>query len=90
MGNATISHTIDDGFILKGNYRGKDYVIQRSPLQIDGLHVEYDYFRIKRDDCFVINTNSDSFFLYPKKKNVITKLAFATEELFLYKKNNIK
>ena len=90
LGNATISHTIDDGFILKGNYRGKDYVIQRSPLQIDGLHVEYDYFRIKRDDCFVINTNSDSFFLYPKKKNVITKLAFATEELFLYKKHNIK
>lgn len=40
-------------------------------------------FIIKRDDCFVINTENDSYFCYPSKKNVVTKLAFATEEMFL-------
>jgi hypothetical protein len=54
---------------------------------MEALHVEYDYFRIRRDDCFVINTEDDSFFIYPTKKNIITKLAFATEEMFLLTKN---
>lgn len=45
-------------------------------------------FIIKRDDCFVINTENDSYFCYPSKKNVVTKLAFATEEMFLLSKGN--
>ena len=40
-------------------------------------------FIIKRADCFVINTENDSYFCYQSKKNVVTKLAFATEEMFL-------
>lgn len=45
-------------------------------------------FIIKRDDCFVINTENDSYFCYPSKKNVVNKLAFATEEMFLLSKGN--
>ena len=54
---------------------------------MEALHVEYDYFRIRWADCFVINTEDDSYFIYPTKENVVTKLAFATEELFLLNKN---
>ena len=89
LGKGSIVHNIEEGFVLKGHYNKQDYLIKRNPLQIEGLHVEYDYFRIKRDDCFVINTENDSFFCYPTKKNVVTKLAFATEELFLHKLNNL-
>lgn len=87
LGKGTIRHNKEEGWVLEGNFRGQDYRIIRTPVQMEALHVEYDYFRIKRDDCFVINTEDDSFFIYPTKKNIITKLAFATEEMFLLTKN---
>jgi hypothetical protein len=30
-----------------------------------------------------ISTENDSFYCFPEKQNVVTKLAFATEEIFL-------
>ena len=90
LGKGKITHDPEKGFILTGNYNNSDYYIQRNPLEINGLHVEYDYFRIRKDDCFVINTENDSFFCYPKKENVITKLAFATEIIHLRKLKEIK
>lgn len=90
LGKGEIIHSIEEGFVLKGNYNKQAYLIQRKSLELEGLHVEYDYFRIKKDDCFVINTENDSYFCYPKKTNIVTKLAFATEELYLYKLNSFK
>ena len=87
LGKAQITHSIKEGFILKGNYRNQDYEISRKPLQADSLHVEYDYFRIRRDDCFVINVEDDCFFCYPKNKKVVTKLAIATEEIYKFNIN---
>ena len=49
---------------------------------IYSLHVEYDWCYVKPFDCFDISTENDSFFCYPKRENVITKLAFATEILY--------
>lgn len=82
LGKGKIVQNKEDGFILTGHYNDEDYKIIRAPLQINSLHVEYEYFRIKRADCFVINTENDSFFCYPKKENIITKLAFATEIIY--------
>ena len=90
LGKGSISLDSENGFILKGNHNNSDYCINRRPLDINGLHVEYDYFRIRRDDCFVLNTNNDSFFCYPKQKNIVTKLAFATEIIHLRKLNAIR
>ena len=87
LGKAKVRHTLEEGFVIEGNYRDQDYKITRTPVQLEALHVEYDYFRIRRDDCFVINTEDDSYFCYPRKKNIISKLAFATEEMFLLTKN---
>ncbi len=82
LGNAKLTHDIDEGFIIEGHYNGKDYRIQRKPIEINSLHVEYDFQHIKPFDCIDISTENDSFYCYPTKPNVITKLGFATEILY--------
>jgi hypothetical protein len=82
LGAATLTHDPENGFVLKGNYRGEDYLVERKPLGMYGVHVEYDYCYIKPFDCFDISTENDSFYCYPTRENVITKLAFATEIIY--------
>ena len=82
LGKATLTHDVENGFVLSGHYRGKDYRIQRTPLEINSLHVEYDFPHIKPFDCVDISTENDSFYCFPQKQNVVTKLAFATEEIY--------
>ena len=85
LGKATLTHSAENGFILEGCYNGEDYRIIRTPLENNSLHIEYDYCYIKPFDCVDISTENDSFYCYPTKQNVITKLAFATE--IIYQKN---
>lgn len=82
LGEATLTHSVDGGFTLKGTYNGEEYVIKRPPQSMYGVHVEYDYCYIKPFDCIDISTENDSFYCYPEKENVITKLSFATEEIY--------
>lgn len=82
LGKAKFTHDIENGFIIEGFYRGKPYRINRAPLQINSLHVEYDFPHIKPFDCVDISTEDDSFYCFPTKQNVITKMAFATEVLY--------
>ena len=90
LGKATLSHDPENGFILTGHYRGRDYRIQREPLQINSLHVEYDFPHVKPFDCVDISTENDSFYCFPTKQNVVTKLAFATEIIYQRKENEAK
>ena len=83
LGKAHITHDPENGFILEGTYRGEIYRIPRRPLEINSLHLEYDHLHLKPFDCFDITTENDSFFCYPSQKNVLTKLGFATEEIYL-------
>ena len=85
LGKATLTHDSENGFLLKGFYRGKEYVVNRNPLQTNSLHIEYDYCYIKPFDCVDISTENDSLTCYPVKQNVVTKLAFATEEIYKLK-----
>ena len=83
LGKASITHDAENGFVIKGRYNGEDYLIHRSPLQTNSLHIEYDWYRVRRDDCIDVSTENDSFYCYFKtKKNVVTKLAFATEAIY--------
>ena len=82
LGRAKFSHTIDGGLTIEGHYRNQDYRINRAPLQANSLHIEYDFLRYIPLDCIDISTENDSFYCYPTKKNVITKLGFATEEIY--------
>lgn len=82
LGKATLTHNNDEGFILTGVYRDKEYRIQRLPLQSNSLHVEYGFPHIKpKTDCVDISTENDSYYCYPKTRNAVTKLALATEEI---------
>lgn len=87
LGQAKLTHDPENGFILEGVYNGAEYKIQRKPLQINSLHVEYDFPHIKPiRQCFDISTETDSFYCYPTTaKNVVTKLAFATEAIYQHK-----
>ncbi len=85
LGKAKITHDPENGFVLEGHYNGAPYRVQRTPIENNSLHVEYDYCYIKPYDCFDISTDKDSFYCYPTKPNVITKLGFAVEELYRIK-----
>lgn len=82
LGKATLRHNPEEGFVLEGHYRGEDYRIERKPKGMYGVHVEYDYCYIKPFDCIDISTDKDSFYCYPTKQNVITKISFAVEEIY--------
>jgi len=89
LGKATLSHDRENGFVLKGHYNGQDYLIERKPLGMYGVHVEYDYCYIKPYDCIDISTEKDSFYCYPKSQNVVTKLSLATEEIYKFKQKEL-
>ncbi len=82
LGKATLKHDPENGFVLTGYHNGKPYRIQRTPVMTNSLHIEYDYCYIKPFDCVDISTENDSFYCYPTKENVVTKLAFATEIIY--------
>ena len=82
LGKAKLTHDPEQGFVLEGHYNGEDYRIQREPAGMYGVHIEYDYCYVKPYDCIDISTQKDSFYCYPTKENVVTKLSLATEEIF--------
>ncbi len=88
LGKAQLTHDIDNGFGLCGHYNGEDYKIERKPRTMYGVHIEYDYCYVKPYDCIDISTEKDSFYCYPTKQNVVTKLSLATEEIYKYKQAN--
>ena len=83
LGKAKLTHDAETGFTLEGFYRGQRYYINRRPIQMNSLHVEYDFGPIDKRDYLDISTENDSFYCAPPHPNVITKLAFATEEIYL-------
>ena len=82
LGKAKVRHDLENGFVLDGHYRGKDYHVHRPPKGMNSLHVEYDFHRLRKKNCFDISTEEDSFYCFPTNPLVITKLAFATEEIY--------
>ena len=80
-----LTHSIENGFVIEGNHNGKPFLIHRPPLGMYGVHIEYDYCYVRPDDCIDISTENDSLYCYPVKQNVVTKLSFATEELYKIK-----
>ena len=83
LGKAKLTHDPATGFTLEGHYRGQDYRINRQCAQTNSLHVEYDFGPIDKGDYVDISTENDSFYCLVSNPNVITKLGFATEELYL-------
>ena len=61
------------------NYYGEPYVLKRSAKSLESIHIEYDY--LGRGDCVDISIPKDSFWCYLTKRDAITKISFATEEM---------
>ncbi len=61
------------------NYYGEPYVLRRSAKSLESMHIEYDY--LGRGDCVDISVPDDSFWCYLTKRDAITKISFATEEM---------
>lgn len=89
LGEATLTHDAENGFVLEGEYRGEPYRIERKPLGMYGVHIEYDYCYVKPYDCIDISTDNDSFYCYPTLENVVTKLSLATEEIYKIQKAKV-
>ena len=84
IGKGKLTHDYS-GFTVEGEYNGKKYRVHRSVAGMYGLHIEYDYCYIRPEDCIDISTDKDSIYCYPTKNDVVTKLSFATEELYKHK-----
>ena len=63
------------------NYHGEPYVLTRSAMNLESMHIEYDY--LGRGDCVDISIPDDSFWCYLSRRDAITKISFATEEMHL-------
>lgn len=72
----------ENGFRLTANFEGEEFLLAKDPLSMYSAHIEYDYLG-KYGDCIDLSTLNDTYYIYPQnKKNVVTKLHFATEELY--------
>lgn len=82
LGKAKLYHN-EKGFLIEGHHNGQPIKIERKPLTMYSLHVEYDYFRvIKGRDAVDISTDTDSYFCFLSRRTALTKLSLATEELY--------
>ncbi|MBR2968199.1 MAG: 1-acyl-sn-glycerol-3-phosphate acyltransferase [Clostridia bacterium] len=82
QGKGKLVHSLD-GFSLICSAYGKEISEHWRGEDTYGLHIEYN-FR-KKADVIDISKVDESYWLYPTKKNVITKLSLATEEIFKLK-----
>lgn len=81
LGDGHLLHD-DSGFRLTAFIDGQEFLLEKDPLSLYSLHIEYDYLG-KGADCIDLSTLSDTYYIYPKtKKNVVTKLHFAVEEMY--------
>jgi len=64
---------------IECNYYGEPYVLSRSAKSLESMHIEYDY--LGRGDCVDISIPDDSFWCYLTKRDAVTKISFATEEI---------
>ena len=61
---------------------GEPFTLERGAKNLESMHIEYDYQG--RGDCIDISIPDDSFWCYMSKRDVITKISFATEEIHKY------
>ena len=85
QGTAKLIQT-PDGTYIEGNCYGEPFSLHKKPLELDSLHIEYDY--LGRGDCVEVSVTDDSYWCYLSKRDAITKLSFATEEIYFLAKEN--
>ncbi len=82
LGKATVTHDLENGFVVTGHYNNHDFRISRAPKAHYSLHIEYEFGHLKGVDCFEVPTKNDSIYCIPTEEYMVTKLSLATEEAF--------
>ena len=89
VGAAHVIHD-ENGFTFKGEVNGKPFELNKPVASMYSVHVEYNF--MNRGDAFDIATDETTYFMFLKNApNYLTKMHFATEELYDYyvkNKNN--
>ena len=78
-GTAKMTHD-KNGFTFKGEVDGKPFELNKAVSSMYSLHIEYDF--LGKGDAIDIATEETTYFMYLNKFNQLTKLHFATEELY--------
>ena len=82
VGNAHVVHD-ENGFTFKGEVDGKPFELNKPVSSMYSVHIEYNF--LNRGDSFDIATDDRSYFMFLKNApNYLTKMHFATEELYDY------
>jgi len=79
------SHVVHDenGFTFKGVVNEQPFELNKSVSDMYSVHVEFDF--LNKGDAFDIAVDNTTYFMYLKNaKNYLTKMHFATEELYDY------
>lgn len=77
-----------EGLTITGTCYGEPFELHKSAMEQSSMHIEYDY--LGRGDCIDVSTLEDSYWCYLSKRDAITKLSFATEEIFLAAKRKLE
>lgn len=84
LGEGRLTQT-PEGIKLTGEYEGEEYEVFRATQTLYSIHIEFNFLE-QFGEAIDISTLDDSYYVYPIDENVsITKVAFATEELYLNK-----
>ncbi len=82
VGNAHVVHD-ENGFTFKGEVNGQPFELNKPVASMYSVHVEYNF--LNRGDAFDIATEETTYFMFLKTaQNYLTKMHFATEELYDY------
>lgn len=84
-GHGRVIQTIEGTRVeVDSYYGGEPTVLFRPALDLDSMHIEYDY--LGWGDCIDISVPKDSFWCYLSGRDQITKISFATEEIYFLAK----
>ncbi|MDD2259040.1 MAG: hypothetical protein WC278_05390 [Bacilli bacterium] len=87
IGKGSIVHDYD-GFNLHFKNGEEELIIHKSVLENYSIHIEYNY--AGKGDAFSFSTFNDTYYLFPiDRKDIITKIHFAVEELYKIKAEEI-
>ncbi len=88
QGNGYFVHDCN-GMTLSGTAYGKPFVLKKQGCEQESIHVEYHYKH--GGDCFDLATTDESYWFYPlNKRDILTKVSFATEEIYFMNMEKVK
>ncbi len=88
QGKGKLTQTPEGTKLVCENVYGEPLTVEWKALNLDSLHVEFNYkkSRTAKGDCIDLSVPEDSYWCYVTKKDVLVKLAYATEEIHFFAK----